>query len=716
MSFAAPAFLFGLFALAIPVLLHLSRRRTRQAVEFPSLMFLSQMHYRTVRRRRLREPLLLLLRCAALSLLVMGFARPLLRAAPQAATEEVRTVVVLLDVSYSMGYGDRFERAKQAVSDTMASLGPQDRLGLVTFAQSARLELPLGSDKGVTAAALERVELRPEATRYDSAVKLARSLLLDAPQSGRELVLISDLQRGDFGPGSELQLPEGTQVELVDVAADESGPVSNLTVSGVAVERSPISASDSRERVVVTARVVRRGEVAKGQLGLEATLSFDGRVDQQKQLELGSDAVANLSFDPFVAAADQSLRGEIQLSGDTLDADNAYRFVVSASDAITVLVVERSARDRSPYVEQALRTGREPHYEIVRRSAAGLRPDEIALARVVVVEAGLDRLDPSAREALARFVDSGGGLLVALGEDVSGSFPEIGLGPIPEVEQTFDGRSLAFLDYDHPIFQPFAASLSGDFSGIRLYRYRPVPEAPQEPSAPGAATDASNDSAVLARFDDGSPALVARSIGRGRTLVWGSSLDGEWSDFVVAPVFVPWIDRAVRYLAGFAPQPPAYSVGDVARIDLEGPVGRGEDTPREWALLAPDGSSRRLSGDQELLLTLEQTGFYELRPVEGADADGQVIAVNPQGAESDLTRADPEELRVAMAPVQGIAESAVAGEDEDTGSEQNQRNWWFVLIVALALMTVETLYANRRARARAAARTDATPAQAAGPA
>ena len=78
MSFLAPLFLAGLAALAIPVVIHLVQRDSREPVRFPSLMFLSRIPHQTTRRRRVRHPLLLALRLLALALIVAAFARPLL--------------------------------------------------------------------------------------------------------------------------------------------------------------------------------------------------------------------------------------------------------------------------------------------------------------------------------------------------------------------------------------------------------------------------------------------------------------------------------------------------------------------------------------------------------------------------------------------------------------------------------------------------------------
>ena len=118
MGFLAPLFLVGLAALAIPVLIHLIQRERKRVVEFPSLMFLRKIPYQSVRRRRIRDWLLLAMRLAALALIVLAFARPFFRRTELAAATQngAREVVILLDISYSMEYGDRWQKAKAAAA------------------------------------------------------------------------------------------------------------------------------------------------------------------------------------------------------------------------------------------------------------------------------------------------------------------------------------------------------------------------------------------------------------------------------------------------------------------------------------------------------------------------------------------------------------------------------------------------------------------------
>ena len=104
MAFLAPLVWLGLATLAVPVIIHMIQRERSEVIEFPSLMFLRRIPYHSFRRQRIRHWLLLLLRCAAIALLLAAFARPFLRdQAMASAAVGPREVVVLLDRSLQHG-------------------------------------------------------------------------------------------------------------------------------------------------------------------------------------------------------------------------------------------------------------------------------------------------------------------------------------------------------------------------------------------------------------------------------------------------------------------------------------------------------------------------------------------------------------------------------------------------------------------------------------
>src|SRR5580692_10453965 len=140
MSFLAPLFFLGLGAIAAPILVHLIQRERKHVIAFPSLMFVRRIPYQSVRRRRIRHWFLLLMRAAAIALIVLAFARPFLPKRAEAAsaiTGGSREVVILLDQSASMGYGDHWNRAVDAAREEIGTVGASDKATLVLFGRNA---------------------------------------------------------------------------------------------------------------------------------------------------------------------------------------------------------------------------------------------------------------------------------------------------------------------------------------------------------------------------------------------------------------------------------------------------------------------------------------------------------------------------------------------------------------------------------------------------
>jgi hypothetical protein len=167
MAFLTPFFLAGLAAIAVPVLVHLIQRERKRVIEFPSLMFVRRIPYQSVRRRRIRHWALLAMRAAAVALIVAAFARPFFpqSAAANAVTGGAREVVILLDQSASMGYGDHWSKAQDAARQVIRGLGPDDKATLVLFSRNAEENMRATSDRSRLEAAVNEAKVGSGATR-----------------------------------------------------------------------------------------------------------------------------------------------------------------------------------------------------------------------------------------------------------------------------------------------------------------------------------------------------------------------------------------------------------------------------------------------------------------------------------------------------------------------------------------------------------------------
>src|SRR5512136_1146341 len=94
--------LFAAVAALIPLIIHLFSRRRVKVVEFSSVRHLKAMQKRQVRRLKIRQLLLLILRMLIILAVVLAFARPTTKSGSVGAHASV-TAVILFDNSASMG-------------------------------------------------------------------------------------------------------------------------------------------------------------------------------------------------------------------------------------------------------------------------------------------------------------------------------------------------------------------------------------------------------------------------------------------------------------------------------------------------------------------------------------------------------------------------------------------------------------------------------------
>src|SRR5215203_1147920 len=222
MGFLTPLFLVGLAGLAVPVIIHLIQRERKTVIEFPSLMFLRRIPYQSVRRRNIRNWPLLLLRLAALALIVAAFARPFLRrdTLSAAAAGGARELVILVDRSYSMGYGDRWNRAVALARDRVNELRPADRASIVLFDTGAEVVLRSVADKGRLTSAIAAARPSAAATKFGPALKLAGSILSESKLPNKEVAIISDFQKIGWNGAEGVRLPDGATVSTLPVTDD----------------------------------------------------------------------------------------------------------------------------------------------------------------------------------------------------------------------------------------------------------------------------------------------------------------------------------------------------------------------------------------------------------------------------------------------------------------------------------------------------------------
>ena len=204
MVWLAPAALAGLAAALLPLLLHLLRRRTATRIVLPTARFVVPRTSSTVRLRRISDPILLLVRMAILASAAVALAQPLWMDETRIEAWGNRTArVVVVDASDSArrGISDEAIAAARASADPVVTIASED----------------LGT-------ALDR------ASRW----------LAAAPPARREIVVLSDFQRGALSDADVASVPREMGVRFLPTGppAPSNPPViSTLVPDGVVASR-----------------------------------------------------------------------------------------------------------------------------------------------------------------------------------------------------------------------------------------------------------------------------------------------------------------------------------------------------------------------------------------------------------------------------------------------------------------------------------------------
>jgi hypothetical protein len=695
MSFINAWYFLGLAGIAIPLILHLIKRERARRVEFPTLMFLRRVSRKTIRYQKLRNLLLLLLRVLTMALLALAFTRPYRRlpASQGSSPGGGTTHVILLDNSLSMGYAGRWERALQAARAIVSRATGDDRIGLIEFSDVASVRIPATSDYAAVGAEIDRgIELSDRSTRYAQAMKAAERAVSDATARRRIIHVISDFQKsGWMTDEEEFRMPAGIEIDPVDVG---DAKYSNLVIGDVQVSDN----ADSKESgLKVRFSIVNYG--TEDRTDARVSLKLDGRetASLRKNASRGEREAAEFELPGLTDGIHQV---SLDVEDTNLGADNKFSFVLAGRGKTQVLCVEDagSQGSRTPtfFLSRAINASGSSGYQLNVISLAKAESGGFAPGSLLVwnnASGGSSTLQRKVRE----FVDSGGGLLVSVPDNgkavdfnrAFGSWLPVKLAPqgggssVRGVRAEGDYALLTDLRMDHPVFRPFSEPHSGNFSSARFLRHAKFEEGGE----------------VLARFDNGDPALLSAAKGKGRVLVFASSADDSANNLPLKPVYAPFWLQMLHFLDNAGEENRQSTVGETIaprKLLLEAAVRSGHpESGSGQAVVVLDPVKKRIPmGPGSDAVQVDRAGFYEIR----SPGLSVPVAVNAARVESDLSHGNAEEMTAvwlrpaaAAAGPQDAESEAAAPEEQD----RRQHFWRYLLLFMLAFFLAEFLLSSR---------------------
>lgn len=674
MSFLTPLFFLGVAALAAPILVHLVRRTRARRVQFPALVFVRQVPQRTIRRRTLHNLLLLLLRCLAILLIVIAFTRPFFSGSSAAKDNSAAgATVILVDNSLSLRREGLFAEAQRRAEAALDELRNDEQVALVSFDKRYTVINRFIVDKNRVRSGVASLSAGWDGTDYEQALRGAESLLSEVETTGpKRIIMISDFQTPGWTPASAtFKLANSTQLTTLDIGGNNPAP--NVAITNVEA-RGVVFGQKYLDNLVV--HVSNFSDTPKDHIQVD--FQINEQTVEKRDISLNSRDSRVVEFTGF-NLNEGANRCTIDIVSEDFAPDNRFYLTLRRETPTKALIVEGASRGRSDslHLQSALTTNEDLPFTFTLKTTGSVDPTSISeYALVVLNDAG--PISSALADTLAKFVNAGGQLIVSTGprtqaDAFNASLQQISPATLREAVQTKAGESVAITEvkFDHPIFEVFQES--GRLTSANVIGYfRSEPR---------------QNAAVLARFEDGSPALLEARTGKGRVLLFTSSLGPSWNDLPLTPLYLPFIHQMVRY-AGTREESAWYGLGQTFTVNKE----KDATTP---AVDTPSGarlSETKLTPDGDLLVTAREPGFYRLR----YSAAPGYAAVNSDGAEGDFTKLNFGEFVAGVTGGAGTAEGSEANRNLSYEEvEGRQRIWWSLLLVALLLLLAESFLARR---------------------
>lgn len=697
-TFLAPWALAAVCLLAVPVIIHLFKPRRVRPTPFSSLRWLHLTPQKLSRRIQWHQVLLFLLRAAFITMLALALARPLVTSGDQARFRE-RFIVV--DVSHSMNYRAAgqavpIDRARALAADLVRQNRPGDRTAVLVTGSQARLITPLSTESENYLPAVEEIQAGLTQTDLCSALPIIRGLLArPRADAAAEVWFLTDNQQHAWrqGPATAFLdgLPLPVKVHVVDLGM--AGP-----------QNAWITRARLLELKQPARRVLRVELACVGDTTQERSVIMDaapGMPERSQSVMLAPGRPSIVDFDlPGGDVKKGILRVHLE-PPDALPGDDDYLLDLRAEAALRVLVLEGPATSSGPFLAgHHLRSALEALGEsgqslrITALPATDARPEVVRQADVVFL-ADVPELTDETLSALEERVRGGAGLAIILGGAGKPAFlnehlyrplqPAEGLLPAPVRRAAEDKDDhlavLTGVQWSHPLLAGLDDPLMGDLAQTRFWRWHEL----AGELAPG--------SVVLARIDDGAPALIERALGAGHVVVLNTGANDHWSDLARRKnSFVPLVDRLLAHLAAHGVRH-SFTVGEIATVPLPG--WRPSETV---TVVAPSG--RRLApavrdaGGGRGLVAFEaaEAGVYQVERTTGA---GLAVIAQPGRGDSVLSPMDSATLTRWWAPA-GL--EVMRGDDvaRRLRGDPGRHAAWPWLLVAAGLFLLAEMYLVHR--------------------
>jgi len=657
MTFLNPAILFALFAAGIPILIHFLNMKRRKKIEFASLQLIKEIQKSSLRRFKIRQWLLLLLRSLTVLFLVLAFSKPILPGylAGEGFSNQTKTsAAIVFDTSPSMSYSDQqngelWRIGKSAAMKVLENFSENDEIFLFFSRHSS--EETTAMSVAEARRKIAQQEISPVFSATEERLRSALWTLANAKNFNRECYLISDFHPMGFlskdTAFAQRREYENIKVFVLNLAATEKQNVSlyhHEVLSKIFEPKKPI-------RVRAQARFAQ----ANNQESAVVKLFLKEKLSAEKTLSPQPDGTMQTIL-TAVPGETGATYGTLSLENDNLNFDNKRFFSLHIPKKIRLLVTSER-RETVRFVEAALKS-----YENTAFFDLNFVPARQLDARNfapfdAIILAGIKTFSNTTLQKLKFFAANGGGIILfaAPGLENYASYNKLlkmlGGGRFQPAAEMLSqkGISLDEPNLRHAIFE-------GIYQNKRLAQASTT--APQQ-DLPQIFQRARyhktpSESAILT-YLDGQALCTSLKHSAGAAVIFATLPSPKTTNLVWQPIFAPLMFRSVFLVSKNAQSASlAYTVGEASEAILP----QGLKVQEKLIVKKPSGKTfvaplrKRLNSVRLQLkpVLFDEIGIYEVRKTAAESSELVTkLAFNLAPSESENALLEETSIRQSIA-------------------------------------------------------------------
>lgn len=454
MNFLHPEFLYGLFALILPIMVHLFNFQRYKVIYFSNFQFLENIQMQTKRQSDVKRWILLFIRILIILFVVLVFAHPFFSDSKDNKVYGSNTVCVFVDNSFSMNAkGDDnllINEARESARQIAKAYAPSDKFILLTNDLSAEQFRTIGRDDFLVK--LDQIKAGGASKPFSEIYPRIADLFSQVKQSNKCLYYISDFQVSSFDL-SKFSNDTTLQINLLCL------PHSNL--NNLAIDSCWFDEPIFRQNQNLTAFVQVRNYSNRDFENIPVSLKINGKAKASAifNVAANSTVAVPLNFSCNEAGIMHS-EATINDPGE-ISFDNSFYFDFSISSSVNVL--EISDKIKNPYLKAIYRT--DSIFQYSEQNLQSLKYDELSKYQLVILSQP-SQLATGTTFELVKYVKKGGNLAITMpSQDVLDAsivaFLQQECGLNLGVIDTSDAQ-ISFINILHPLYrQVFDGSLLG---------------------------------------------------------------------------------------------------------------------------------------------------------------------------------------------------------------------------------------------------------------